>query len=209
MLLYRENHEDIDDLVKNHRFTILMNLFLANTLIIFILGALTYGEKFRFWDFAYSYLGMTKTPGGYGNTLSLLIYVAGCLFNSVICFKISNNVPGRLYNIFFKICGAGYLLLMLPCDVIDSLHSVGGGLVFGSLWLFSVISINDIYHSGRKYRAILYNLLLNGTVLPYAFMHFVQSPYEQIAQKPALLGLILVLKLVLTEQPSDNVPEVN
>jgi hypothetical protein len=40
--------------------------------------------------------------------------------------------------------------------------------------------------------------LLNGTVLPYAYAHIVKAPWEQIAQKPALLGLILTLKLVLT-----------
>ncbi len=209
MFLYREKHEDIDSLVTHHRLSHLMNIFLANTIIIFILGALTYGEKFQFWDFAYSYLGMMKTPGGNVNTLSFIIYVAGCMLNSVICFKISNNVTGQLNKIFFKMCGAGYLLLMLPCDIINSIHSAGGALVVGSLWLFAVISISDIYHSGKKLRAVAYFVLLNGTILPYAFMHFGNSSYEQIAQKPALLGLIIVMKLVLTEQITENITEAN
>lgn len=209
MLLYRESQGDVGDLVKHHRLSHLMNIFLANTIIIFILGALTYGEKFRFWDYAYSYLGMIKTPGGNANTLSFIIYVAGCMLNSVICFKISNNVTGQLNKIFFKMCGAGYLLLMLPCDIINSFHSAGGALVVGSLWLFTVISISNIYHSGKKLRAVVYFVLLSGTVLPYAFMHFVNSSYEQIAQKPALLGLIIVMKLVLTEQITENVTEAN
>jgi len=209
MLLYRESQGNVGDLVKHHRLSHLMNIFLANTIIIFILGALTYGEKFQFWDYAYSYLGMIKTPGGNANTLSFIIYVAGCVLNSVICFKISNNVTGQLNNIFFKMCGAGYLLLMLPCDIINSIHSAGGALVVGSLWFFTVISISDIYHSGKKLRAVAYFVLLSGTVLPYAFMHFVNSSYEQIAQKPALLGLIIVMKLVLTEQITENVTEAN
>jgi len=208
MLLYRESQGDVGDLVKHHRLSHLMNIFLANTIIIFILGALTYGEKFRFWDYAYSYLGMMKTPGGNVNTLSFIIYVTGCMLNSVICFKISNNVTGQLNKIFFKMCGAGYLLLMLPCDIINSIHSAGGTLVVGSLWLFTVISISDIYHSGRKLRAVLYFVLLSGTVLPYAFMHFVNSSYEQIAQKPALLGLIIVLKLILTEYTHEDIKKL-
>ena len=207
MLLYRENHKGADDFVKLHRLSNLMNIFLANTIIIFILGALTYGEKFRFWDYAYSYLGMIKTPGGNANTLSFIIYVAGCMLNSVICFKVSNNVKEQLNKIFFKICGAGYILLMLPCDVINSIHSVGGALVVGSLWFFSIIGINNIYRSGNKLRALLYFLLLNGTILPYAFAHFVELSWEQIAQKPALLGLIIVLKLILTEHSSESVLE--
>lgn len=198
MLLFRESHEDTNDLVNYHRLNNLMNIFLANTILIFILGAITYGEKFHFWDYAYSYLGRVKTPGGNNNILSFIIYVTGCILNSIICFKISNTITERLYKIFFKACGAGYLLLMLPCDIINSIHSVGGALVVGSLCFFSVISINDIYRSGNKLKAILYFLLLNGTVLPYAYAHFVNAPWEQIAQKPAVLGLILTLKLVLT-----------
>ena len=198
MLLFRKSHEDTNNLVNYHRLNNLMYIFLANTIIIFILGTLTYGEKFHFWDYAYSYLGRVKTPTGNSNTLSFIIYVAGCMINSIICFKISNTITERLYKIFFRVCGAGYLLLMLPCDVINSIHSVGGALVVGSLWFFSVISINDIYRSGNILKAILYFLLLNGTVLPYAYAHIVKAPWEQIAQKPALLGLILTLKLVLT-----------
>jgi hypothetical protein len=207
MLLYRESQEAVEDLVKHHRLINLMNIFLTNTIIIFILGALTYGEKFQFWDYAYSYLGMIKTPGGNENTLSFIIYVAGCMINSVICFKVSNNITGHLNKIFFKTCGAGYLLLMLPCDVINSIHSIGGALAVGSLWFFSIISINDIYHSGNKFRAVLYFLLLNGTILPYAFAHFMDLSWKQIAQKPALLGLIIVLKLILAEHSDNKIKE--
>ena len=209
MLLYRESQEDVNDLVKHHRLSHLMNIFLANTIIIFILGTLTYGEKFQFWDYAYSYLGMIKTPGGNNNTLSFIIYVTGCMLNSVICFKIGSIATGKLFKTFFMICGTGYLLLMLPCDIINSIHSAGGALVVGSLWLFAVISISNIYHSGKKLRAVAYFVLLNGTILPYAFMHFGNSSYEQIAQKPALLGLIIVMKLVLTEQITENITEAN
>jgi len=207
MLLYGEHDGEIADLAKHHKLSNLMNIFLSNTIIIFILGALTYGEKFRFWDYAYSYLGMIKTPNGNGNTISFFIYAAGCIMNSVICFKVSNSLTGQLNKIFFKACGAGYILLVLPCDVINSIHCLGGALVVGSLWFFSIIGINGIYRSGHKLRALLYFLVLNGTVLPYAFMHFVRSPYEQIAQKPALLGLILVMKLIISEMTREDVPD--
>ena len=207
MHLFKEDQGEIDDCVKHHKLKMLINLILANTIIVFVIGALTYGEKFRFWDFAYSHLGMTRTPGGYRNTLSFLVFAAGCLFSSFICFKISNALTIQLFRILFKICGAGYLLIMLPCNLINSLHTIGGVIVIGTLWVFSIISINDIYHSAKKYRALLYFLLLNGTVLPYGFMYVVHSSYMQIAQKIALLGLILVLKLIITEQTTENVLE--
>lgn len=207
MLLYKEGHNDGDDLVEHHRISILMNIFLANIIVIFILGSLTYGEKFHFWDYAYSYLGMIKTPGGNENTLSFIIYVAGCILNSIICFRIGSVAHGRLFKGFFIVCGSGYLLLMLPCDVINSIHSAGGAMVVGSLWLFSMISIIDIYNRGKKTNALACFILLNATILPYAFMHFTGSPNEQIAQKPALLGLIIVLKMILTEYKNEGMEE--
>ena len=207
MFLIKNSKGEIDDFVKHHKLKMLINLVLANTIIVFVVGALTYGEKFHFWDFAYSYLGMTRTPDGYRNTLSFLVFVAGCLFSSFICFKISNIFTVQLFRILFKICGAGYLLLMLPCNLINSLHSIGGAMVFGTSWVFSIISINYMYHSAKKYRAILYFLLLNGTVLPYAFMYSVHSTYMQTAQKIALVGLIVVLKLIITEQTTENALE--
>jgi hypothetical protein len=205
MLVYREHHGDIDDLVRHHRISNLVNMLLVNTVIIFIIGALTYGEKFRFWDYAYSFLGMIRTPGGNQNTLSFIIYAIGCLMNSFISFRISNNLTVRTFRILFKICGIGYLLLMLPCDIINSLHSIGGAIAFGSLWFFSMISIIDIYLIGKRFYASLSFILLNGTVLPYAFMFFIQSPYKEIAQKPALLGLIIVMKLIISEMKREDI----
>jgi hypothetical protein len=207
MLVYTEHNRNIDDLAKHHRINNLVNIFLANTVFIFIAGTLTYGEKFRFWDYAYSYLGMIRTPGGNSNTISFIIYDLGCLLNSYICLKIGNNLTGRLLRTIFKICAAGYLLLMLPCDVMDNFHSIGGAMVFGSLWFFSMISIIDIYRSGRKFTSVTYIVILNATVLPYAFLFFIQSPYKEIAQKPALLGLIIVMKLVFGEFTKESVTE--
>jgi hypothetical protein len=210
MLAYREHHGDIEDIVRHHRIRILVNMLLANILIIFIAGIIAYGEKFLLWEYPYSYLGMIKTPGGNGNTLSFIIYAAGCLMNSILCLKISGNFTGRLFRILFRICATGYLLLILPCDVLNTIHSIGGALAFGSLWFFSMISIIDLYQLGKKLNALLYNILLNTTVLPYAFLYFVQSPYKDIAQKPALLGLILVINLIITEMnKEDTLEQIN
>jgi hypothetical protein len=205
MLAYREHHGDIEDLVRHHRIRVLVNMLLANTLIILFAAIIAYGEKFLLWEYPYSYLGMIKTPGGNGNTLSFIIYAAGCLMNSVLCLKISSNFTGGLFRILFRICATGYLLLMLPCDVLNTIHSIGGVLAFGSLWFFSMISIIDLYKLGRKLNVLLYNVLLNASVLPYALLYFVQSPYKDIAQKPALLGLILVIKLIISEMEKEDV----
>lgn len=200
MLEHQETRKEVHIHIKLHKLNVFTNLMIANTIFIFCLGVLMYGEKFQMRDFAYSYLGMTRTPGGHENTLSFLIYVTGCLLNSYFCFKISNILTVKFHKILFTISGTGYLLLILPCNLLNILHTLGGLLVFSAMWFYLFIVIIDIYQSGKRYRALFYGLLLNGTVLPYGYLYSLHSHFMQVAQKIALLGLIIVLKLVITEQ---------
>jgi hypothetical protein len=204
MLANAEHYFDIDKPAEYFRFNRLMNYLFASVLLTFIFGVLTYGEKFRLWEYAYSYIGMFRTPGGSPNTTAMLVYLAGNLFNSIICFKIRNIYFDKFHRIIFGICGAGFLLLMLPCDIINPVHAAGGAMVFGTLWVYALVRIRYLNHTGEKIRAILCFLLLNGTILPYAYLYFINSPDQIFAQKPAMLGLIIVLKLVILKNKEEN-----
>ncbi len=190
---------DTEKIIVYHNLTRLTNWLVASTLIVFVAGVLAYGEKFSLWNYAYSYLGMLNTPDGSGNTISFLVYVAGNLLNSTLAFRAGRIIPGKFYQFLLKACSAGYLFLLLPCDRINSLHSLGGIIVFGSLWLFVVAKLNELFHEGHRFMAILYHIILQGSVLPYAFLYFAGSPTKQPAQKFALAGLILIMKLVFME----------
>lgn len=191
----------------NYKITMYFDYLLACIILVFIAGFITYGERFRFWEYTYSYIGMLRTPGGNPNTVSFLIFLAGSLFNSYVCFKISSFYILKFYRLLFRICSVGFILLVLPCDVINNVHSFGGAMVFGTLWLFSLARINEIYHSGRKNIALIYFLILNSTILPYAYLYFINSPYQQIAQKPAIIGLILTVKFVISEHLNEPIKE--
>ncbi|MGB4293332.1 MAG: hypothetical protein WBJ37_10695 [Bacteroidales bacterium] len=192
---------------NNYEANRYFNYLLLSIIFVFIAGIVTYGEKFRFWEYAYSYIGMYRTPGGNPNTTSFLIFIAGSLFNSFICFKIKSLFEKKLYQFLFAICGTGFILLTLPCDILNPIHSTGGAMVFGSLWIFSHLGIYDIYHSGKSQKALVYFVLLNITVLPYAYLYFFNSPHQLIAQKPAIIGLVFTVKMVISEHADKHVGE--
>lgn len=176
-----------------------LNTLFGVTLAVCVLGMLTYGEKVEFRDHAVSHFGRLYTRGGYPNYLSLLIFALGMTASSMICFHVSRHLEKPFYQRLFRLCGAGYILLIVPCDLYNPLHALGGAMVVGSLWFFTVYSLHDLYRKIPKVRFFLYQLILQGTVLPYAFLYAAGSPDKQLAQKFALAGLILVLKATLTE----------
>lgn len=176
-----------------------LNILFGVTLAVCILGMLTYGEKIEFRDHAVSHFGRLYTRGGNPNYLSLLIFALGMTASSIICFHVSRHLEKPFYQRLFRLCGTGYILLIIPCDLYNPLHALGGALVVGSLWFFTVFSLHDQYQKIPKIRFFLYQLILQATVLPYAFLYAVGSPDKQLAQKFALAGLIVVLKLTLTE----------
>ncbi len=201
---FPDNNYNAETYFKITRY---FDYLLVSIILVFIAGFITYGERFRLWEYTYSYIGMLRTPGGNPNIVSFLIFLAGSLFNSFICFRISSFYINKFFRLLFRICGVGFILLMLPCDIINSIHSLGGAMIFGSLWIFSLARINEIYHSGIKNFALIYFLILNLTILPYAYLYFINSAYQQIAQKPAIIGLILTVKFVISEHLNEPIKE--
>jgi len=129
----------------------------------------------------------------------MLVFALGMTASSMICFHISRHLEKPFYQRLFRLCGTGYILLITPCDLYNPLHALGGALVVGSLWFFTVCSLHDLYQKISKIRFFLYQLILQATVLPYAFLYAAGSPDKQLAQKFALAGLILALKATITE----------
>jgi len=207
MLAKAKNYSDTDKPVEYYRVNRLMNYLFASVLLTFLSGVLTYGEKFKLLEYAFSYIGMLRTPNGNPNTIAFLIFLTGNMFNSIICFKIKNLYDKKLDRLIFEICGIGFLMLMLPCDIINPVHSTGGAMVFGSLWIFSLCRIYEIYCSGKDFKAFIYFLLLNITILPYAYLYFINSPVQQIAQKPAIAGLLFTIKMVIGEHINNHQDE--
>jgi len=169
-----------------------------------ILCMFFYGNRFNFWNDAFSYFGSTVTPTGHSNTTSMLIFISGLGMSSIICFKISHgfrylqNVPhARLKYYLFRITGTGYLIMMMPCDIQNGIHSVGSALVFGTLWFLTLLLLIETKYALKPFRYYLFQLMLQGTILPYAYAYFTGALAKQVFQKFAVIGLILTMSFAV------------
>ena len=200
MMLWKDRAYPLSDELRlfehlNKKITYLLSLII----FIFLFGALIYADEFDFWEDALSYIGNIYPVGGNSNLLSFLVLFFGMILCSFLSFKISQDMKGYRENYYFKASGIGFMLLAVPSDLINVIHTIGGAVAVGSLWLFTVITLNNLFSKISKIRVLLYHLILQGTVLPYAFLYFSGSPVRQAAQKFAIAGLIIILKLSIKE----------
>ncbi len=180
-----------------------LNQLFVVTLATLFLGIFTFGEAFSFRNHAISYLGMLRTPGGNSNNLSMLIFSFGLVISAAISYRISRTARSFYIRMLFLLCALGYLVMITPCDLNNGVHSAGAGMVFGSLWMVAGIwLVRLIPHTGWM-RFIFYQLILQGTVLPYAWCYIRDHPDKQFLQKFALTGLILMLKIACMESAAN------
>lgn len=199
MLAKEHSYEDSVLLDISQDLNRWLNYLLLVTVFTFILGMITFGEPYSFYKHAYSYFGRIRTPNGNSNILSFLIFSCSSILSAYICLHIDRILHGGYNHNLFKICAVGYLLMLTPCDIYNPLHMVGAAIVFASLWLFAVIRLVQLIPSTGIIKFIVYQLVLQGTVLPYAFFYAIDSPAKQMVQKIALFGLIAALKFTVIE----------
>jgi len=188
--------------ICNKKIDSLFLILVITNITTMAVGMLFYGEPFKFWKDAISYLGATKTLNGYPNRTSFFIFALGMGFSAILMFKIASafyrgkNIEHPVLKRYFSFfAGLGFFIIIFPCNVNNSIHSVGGALVFGDLWgltLLMLIEAGEL--PGVKYLS-LYHFFLHTSVLAYAFNFVIQSGIMQITQKFAVFSLIVVLKL--------------
>ncbi|MBN2698257.1 MAG: hypothetical protein JXR52_05475 [Bacteroidales bacterium] len=186
-----------------------LNYLFGITVISFILGAITYGEDFSFYKHAYSHLAMVRTKNGSPNHISMVIVSFSLMLSSIICFRIERHLNGKHNHWLFSLCSIGYLLMLAPCDILNSVHVIGSALVIGSLWFFTVIRLIQLITFTGIFRFIVLQMLLQGTVLPYAYMYVSGFPARHAMQKLALFGLIVVLKIVAVKSVMQEEKQFN
>lgn len=176
-----------------------INYLAGITLITFLLGAMTYGERFSLLNNAFSHLGRVHTASGNSNSVSLIIFDISLLLCSFVCFRMDRILTGHHNHRLFTLCGIGYLLMIAPCDVLGIVHMLGALFVIGSLFFFVLFSMIRLIPVIGVRRFIIYQVLLQGSVLPYGFLYFMNQPSKHAAQKLAIVGLIIALKITVME----------
>lgn len=176
-----------------------LNYLMGVTILTYFLGVLTFGQKFSFADHAFSYFGMTRTPDGSSNTLCLLVNAMGVLLSAFICFRISQILQESRSHWFFWLAGAGYIIMLIPCNLYNPGHMIGAALLVFALWGFTTLQLFRLHRYTGWFRFLIYQSIIQGTVLPYAALYFAGSPDKQFMQKLAVAGLVVALKLTAVE----------
>ena len=192
-------YNDEEELTRLKNLNRYFSILTATIIATFALGMLTFDGSFSLVDDPYSDLGRIWTYEGDLNMLSGIIFAGGLFFSALTCFRIEKNLSGRYNNRIFMVCGIGFLLMIAPADLFNIIHVLGVILVFGSLWIFSISRLRELRPFIGMQRFLTYQLLLNGTVLPYAYLYLTGNSARHFVQKLALAGIIATLIIVGTE----------
>jgi len=178
-------------------------LIISGTIVVtYALGVLAYGEPFLFFQYAISDLGATVTKHGYPNPSSRIIMTIGMLICSCLMLRIGLYQGRSLQHQRVKrwlaiLCAAGFLLFVCPMDVNYTIHSIGAGLMIGSLYLFDNCFLLEQRTLMPSLIFWLSQGILQATVLAYAATYFTNAVIKQITQKLCIAGLLIVSLLSL------------
>jgi hypothetical protein len=181
------------------------NLFSFLVIIIigtFCLGMLTFGEPFLFWKYPFSDLGSTVTQNGMSNRYSCFILVLGMFLSGYLLWKISvcfKEDPAIIhYQLKRYLCisaGIGCFVFVFPHNINNDIHMIGAAIMVASFWALAALLLLEARKHIPTEKFILQQSILQGTVLTYAVTYVMDSPIKNIAQKFAILGLMIVLKI--------------
>jgi hypothetical protein len=88
-------------------------------------------------------------------------------------------------------CGMGLFIAVYPHDANKAIHTLGAGLFVAALYILENLLLAEMKDGLTHFH--LLELLLHGTVLPYAVTYVLGVAARQTCQKLCVLGLLLVL----------------
>ncbi len=178
------------------------SIFILCTCLGVTLSIIAYKGPFLVWQYQLSDLGEPLTENGNPNVLARAIFDATMLTSGILMatmYSLFSSDKSSSHSGSKKVISlasaAGFLLLILPYNYYEWLHIIGGVSVFGMFWAFVVLRSIELNHSHRKSKAIISQVILQPTVVPYAVLFALQEPAEIVAQKFAVVGLVLAVWL--------------
>lgn len=172
------------------------------------LGIVFYREPFRFLAYPLSDLGATVSEHGFPNRVSNVFFDLGMIVGGLIMLTIARGLksgamphrePKRVLSL---VAALGFFVITFPYNINDTIHMIGGAALIGGLWGLTVLLLFELRQLIGKGRFWIMQILLQGTILPYALLVALDIPIKQAFQKPAVLALIITLPLALAQQRS-------
>ncbi len=157
-----------------------------------------YGEDFILLQHAISDLGATVTRGGLPNRRSPYVFLVQMVVSGVMCLRYARVIARRDGEPrgnrvrLLRLCAAGFFLMPAPHNlpVAHQVHMIGSGFIFFSLWVLTMNYLTDARRRGLGGTFWIGMVVLQSTVLTYAFFFAIDSEFKQVAQGFGLLGLV-------------------
>lgn len=188
-------------------------LILANA-VLMATAALVYPERFRFWEYPLSELGAYRTMNGTQNGPSQFFFIVDMVLSGLVMaliahrFRHRRGCPNRLLRTVLASVGAfGFWIAVLPYDLYLVNHSLGSAFVFFSLWALSVSYLAEVRTRGETGVFLLGHGVLQTTVISYAVTFLVNVPAKQAAQKLAVFGLMLIVRVLCAQNGNGDAGE--
>lgn len=164
------------------------------------LGALFYADPFIFWEHALSELGTTVTLLHTPN-LKAAVFVSLGMFTTAGLLlelaKIHHQTPNLHYHtqksLLLGTASAGALIAIFPNNLFHLVHSIGCGMLIGSIYILELILIEENNQSIGPINPIMITSLISLLVVYYTAAFFFDTPAKQPSQKLCLIGLLLIL----------------
>jgi len=185
-----------------------MDLFIARQLsrvsalviLTFLIAGLFYKDGFLFWKHALSELGGSATRSGEANAVSRVIVTTGFILMAFIMGKVGfhyHSHPAILHNLLKSklalISSVGFFVFNMPHDRFKWVHVTGSVMMIAGIFLISTITLAEMRGLLPGWRHRFYQILLSGTVIPYAVGFLLNVGFKQVLQKFCIAGLSFVL----------------
>lgn len=152
---------------------------------------------FFLWEDPLSDLGAFMTVNATLNVLPRIVFDAAMTVSGLLMLRIYSGFSAdellrhrRFKEVMTFLCGVGFFMVLMPYDVNLAVHEAGASLIFGMLWGMTVLFSVELGQMSLVAGSVLSQLVLQGTVLPYAYLFAAGIPGEVVAQKFAVIGLM-------------------
>ncbi len=174
-----------------HEFLVLVLVNVA----MFILGYRLYPDVFRFYDHPLSEIGAVRTSSGVPNSPAHVVFTLQMFFNSIFFFSLGGKIYTsdtryrKSYRFLCRLTAVGMLILMYPYDINNPFHSVGTGIMAGSILLIHTLAIKESLSRQKDSMLSALRALEWSLVVTYAFATALDLSRKHAIQKVMVLAL--------------------
>ena len=174
-------------------------LVLINLLLLAV-GFRLYAGNFNFANYPISELGAVRTRTGVENSSARRVFSLQMLINTLYMLHLGNQFyrdDSRLhrgYQFFARTTAVGTLIIILPYDINNFIHSIGTGTMAASILMITTLGSYEAKIRFSERGPIILSVIAWIILVIYALSNALDLQSKQIIQKPtlAMLGITLV-----------------